>query len=59
MKEVANGIMPFVNDEKAIGKWDFFDIVSSQNKFNPIIVMNFSFNKWFYIIVSQLVALQN
>lgn len=45
MKEVANGIMPFVNDEKAIGKWDFFDIVISQNKFSPIIVMNFSFNK--------------
>ena len=46
MKKIANG-MPFINDEKAIGKWDFFDIVSSQYEFNPIRVLNPTFNKGF------------
>lgn len=46
MKEIANGMI-FINDEKAIGKWDFFDIVGSQDEFNPIRVMNSDFNKGF------------
>lgn len=46
MKEIANG-MPFINDEKAIGKWDFFDIVSSQDDFSPNKVINSAFNKGF------------
>ena len=46
MKEIANG-MPFINDEKAIGKWDFFDIVGSQDEFNPNRVLNSTFNKGF------------
>lgn len=46
MKSIANG-MPFINDEKAIGKWDFFDIVCSQDEFNPNRVLNSTFNKGF------------
>lgn len=46
MAKIANG-MPFVNDEKAIGKWEFFDIVRSKDEFNPVRVTNSTFNKGF------------
>ena len=29
MKHIANG-MPFINDEKAIGKWEYYDIINKQ-----------------------------
>lgn len=32
-KTIANG-MPFVNDEKAIGKWEYFAVINSKNKFD-------------------------
>lgn len=39
MKEIANGMI-FINDEKAIGKWDFLILLVQQDEFNPIRVMN-------------------
>ena len=39
MKSIANG-MPFVNDEKAIGKWEYFDIIKTKNDFNPVTTVN-------------------
>ncbi len=46
MRSIANG-MPFVDDEKAIGKWKYFDIINTRENFNPVTPVNPLSNKGF------------
>lgn len=46
MKKIANG-MSFINDETAIGKWKYFDIIKTRDDFNPSATVNPESNKGF------------